>query len=201
VDREQLQAKRRPPRKPLPALRAPLRPGKAEKEVWHDDAPNVGLLSLFLESIQTSNVLLANFLRTCSFISISKDFKSSMGLALRYARHRQSRRRSAGWCCTTLIEPLGINISRSSLHHRIAGVVQMLEMIIDRFRRPCICARIFLRLITVNLRGARVILSADPQIQFPAGGGVASAPSGLVAGIMFLPDRRSSTRTMRCRRA
>jgi len=46
------------------------------------DAPNVGLLSLFLASILTSNILLANFLGTCSFISISKDFKSSMGLGV-----------------------------------------------------------------------------------------------------------------------
>ncbi|HCO49451.1 MAG TPA: NADH:ubiquinone reductase (Na(+)-transporting) subunit E, partial [Spirochaetaceae bacterium] len=46
------------------------------------NAPSVGLLPLFLASILTSNILLANFLGTCSFISISKDFKSSMGLGI-----------------------------------------------------------------------------------------------------------------------
>ena len=44
--------------------------------------PQISLISLFFASIFTSNILLANFLGMCSFISISKDYKSSKGLGL-----------------------------------------------------------------------------------------------------------------------
>jgi len=43
-------------------------------------APAINPLVLFFASIFTSNILLTNFLGTCSFISISKDLKSSNGL-------------------------------------------------------------------------------------------------------------------------
>jgi Na+-transporting NADH:ubiquinone oxidoreductase subunit E len=46
------------------------------------EAPLISPLVLFLASIFTSNILLSNFLGTCSFISISKDWKSSFGLGL-----------------------------------------------------------------------------------------------------------------------
>ena len=42
--------------------------------------PILNPFSLFFASIFTSNILLANFLGMCSFISISKDMKSSNGL-------------------------------------------------------------------------------------------------------------------------
>ena len=44
--------------------------------------PVISPLSLLFASIFTSNILLANFLGMCSFISISKDIKSSNGLGL-----------------------------------------------------------------------------------------------------------------------
>ncbi|HQO11823.1 MAG TPA: Rnf-Nqr domain containing protein, partial [Petrotogaceae bacterium] len=44
--------------------------------------PDVTPLILFIASIFTSNILLSNFLGMCSFISVSKDFKSSNGLGL-----------------------------------------------------------------------------------------------------------------------
>ncbi|HBE46626.1 MAG TPA: NADH:ubiquinone reductase (Na(+)-transporting) subunit E, partial [Spirochaetaceae bacterium] len=98
------------------------------------DAPSVGLLSLFLASILTSNVLLANFLGTCSFISISKDFKSSMGLGVAVTLVIGI---TAAVCWAVLyfiIQPLGIEyLSFIIFIIVIAGVVQMLEMIIDRF--------------------------------------------------------------------
>ncbi|MCE1197011.1 NADH:ubiquinone reductase (Na(+)-transporting) subunit E, partial [bacterium] len=72
------------------------------------NAPNVGLIPLFLASILTSNILLSNFLGTCSFISISKDFKSSMGLGVAVTM-------VIGLCSAVcwavlrfIIEPLGI---------------------------------------------------------------------------------------------
>jgi Na+-transporting NADH:ubiquinone oxidoreductase subunit E len=124
------------------------------------DAPNVGLLSLFLASILTSNVLLANFLGTCSFISISKDFKSSMGLGIAVTLVIGI---TAAVCWVVLyyiIEPLGIEyLSFIIFIIVIAGVVQMLEMIIDRFSPALYMALgIFLPLITVNCAVLGVIL-------------------------------------------
>lgn len=124
------------------------------------DAPNVGLMSLFLASILTSNILLANFLGTCSFISISKDFKSSMGLGVAVTLVIGI---TAAVCWVVLyyiIEPLGIEyLSFIIFIIVIAGVVQMLEMIIDRFSPALYMALgIFLPLITVNCAVLGVIL-------------------------------------------
>jgi len=124
------------------------------------DAPNVGLFSLFLASILTSNILLANFLGTCSFISISKDFKSSMGLGIAVTLVIGI---TAAVCWVVLyyiIEPLGIEyLSFIIFIIVIAGVVQMLEMIIDRFSPALYMALgIFLPLITVNCAVLGVIL-------------------------------------------
>ena len=44
--------------------------------------PVINPFALFFASIFTGNILLANFLGMCSFISISKDMKSSNGLGL-----------------------------------------------------------------------------------------------------------------------
>jgi len=124
------------------------------------DAPNVGLFSLFLASILTSNILLSNFLGTCSFISISKDFKSSMGLGVAVTLVIGI---TAAVCWAVLyyiIEPLGIEyLSFIIFIIVIAGVVQMLEMIIDRFSPALYMALgIFLPLITVNCAVLGVIL-------------------------------------------
>lgn len=124
------------------------------------NAPNVGLVSLFLASILTSNILLSNFLGTCSFISISKDFKSSMGLGVAVTM-------VIGLCSAVcwavlrfIIEPLGIvYLSFIIFIIVIAGVVQMLEMVIDRFSPSLYMALgIFLPLITVNCAVLGVIL-------------------------------------------
>ncbi len=124
------------------------------------DAPSVGLLSLFLASVLTSNILLANFLGTCSFISISKDFKSSMGLGIAVTLVIGI---TAAVCWAVLyfiIQPLGIEyLSFIIFIIVIAGVVQMLEMIIDRFSPALYMALgIFLPLITVNCAVLGVIL-------------------------------------------
>jgi len=124
------------------------------------NAPNVGLIPLFLASILTSNILLSNFLGTCSFISISKDFKSSMGLGVAVTM-------VIGLCSAVcwavlryIIEPLGmVYLSFIIFIIVIAGVVQMLEMIIDRFSPSLYMALgIFLPLITVNCAVLGVIL-------------------------------------------
>jgi Na+-transporting NADH:ubiquinone oxidoreductase subunit E len=114
--------------------------------------PNIAPLTLFFASIFTSNILLANFLGMCSFISISKDIKSANGLGL---------------AVTVVLTITGV-INWAVLHYIlipldliylrfivfiivIAAVVQMLEMIIDRISPALYMALgIFLPLITVN---------------------------------------------------
>lgn len=124
------------------------------------DAPSVGLVSLFLASILTSNVLLANFLGTCSFISISKDFKSSMGLGIAVTMVIGITSAVCWAVLYFVIKPLGIEyLSFIIFIIVIAGVVQMLEMIIDRFSPALYMALgIFLPLITVNCAVLGVIL-------------------------------------------
>ena len=123
-------------------------------------APTVGLLSLFLASVLTSNILLANFLGTCSFISISKDFKSSMGLGIAVTLVIGITTAVCWAVLYFIIQPLGIEyLSFIIFIIVIAGVVQMLEMIIDRFSPALYLALgIFLPLITVNCAVLGVIL-------------------------------------------
>ncbi len=122
--------------------------------------PNVGLISLLLASIFTSNILLSNFLGTCSFIAISKDWKSSLGLGVAVTL-------VIGLCAAVcwivlwwVIIPLGIEyLSFIIFIIVIAAVVQMLEMIIDRYSPSLYMALgIFLPLITVNCAVLGVIL-------------------------------------------
>ena len=114
-------------------------------------APEIGYFSLFLASILTSNILLANFLGMCSFISISKDINSSNGLGMAVTLVLTI---TAGlnWAVLQLLESYGIVYLRFIVFIIvIAAVVQMLEMIIDRVSQTLYMnLGIFLPLITVN---------------------------------------------------
>jgi len=116
------------------------------------DAPAISPLVLFLASVLTSNILLSNFLGTCSFISISKDWRSSFGLGLAVTL-------VIGLCAAIcwavlylVVIPLGIEyLSFVVFIIVIAAVVQVLEMVIDRFSPALyLSLGIFLPLITVN---------------------------------------------------
>ncbi|NBB91083.1 MAG: NADH:ubiquinone reductase (Na(+)-transporting) subunit E [Spirochaetes bacterium] len=108
--------------------------------------------SLFFASVFTSNILLANFLGMCSFISISKDMKSSNGLGMAVVVVLTVTA-AVNWLVLNLVlEPLGLVYLRYIIFIIvIAGVVQMLEMIIDRVSQTLYMSLgIFLPLITVN---------------------------------------------------
>jgi Na+-transporting NADH:ubiquinone oxidoreductase subunit E len=116
------------------------------------NAPDISLASLFLAAVLTSNILLSNFLGTCSFIAISKDWKSSFGLGLAVTLVMGI---CAAVCWVVLylvIVPLGIEyLSFIIFIIVIAAVVQVLEMAIDRFSPALyLSLGIFLPLITVN---------------------------------------------------
>jgi Na+-transporting NADH:ubiquinone oxidoreductase subunit E len=115
-------------------------------------APLLNPLALFLATILTSNILLSNFLGTCSFIAISKDWKSSFGLGLAVTLVMGL---CAAVCWAVLyfaIVPLGIEYLAFIIFIIvIAAVVQVLEMAIDRFSPALyLSLGIFLPLITVT---------------------------------------------------
>lgn len=114
--------------------------------------PDIAPLTLFFASIFTSNILLANFLGMCSFISISKDLKSSNGLGLAVTVVL-TLTNAVNWVVLRyVLIPLDLLYLRFIVFIIvIAAVVQMLEMIIDRISPPLYMALgIFLPLITVN---------------------------------------------------
>jgi Na+-transporting NADH:ubiquinone oxidoreductase subunit E len=114
--------------------------------------PDINPFVLLFASIFTSNILLANFLGMCSFISISKDIKSSNGLGMAV---------TVVLTLTSVINWAILNymlIPMNLLYLRyivfiivIAATVQVLEMVIDRVSPGLyLSLGIFLPLITVN---------------------------------------------------
>ncbi|MDA3948721.1 MAG: NADH:ubiquinone reductase (Na(+)-transporting) subunit E [Spirochaeta sp.] len=115
-------------------------------------APLSHAFSLYLASIFTSNILLANFLGMCSFISISKDMKSSNGLGLAVTVVL-TLTTALNWIILNFVLiPLQVEYLRYIVFIiSIAAVVQMLELIIDRVSQALYMSLgIFLPLITVN---------------------------------------------------
>lgn len=115
-------------------------------------SPTLHPLSLFFASIFTSNILLANFLGMCSFIAISKDMKSSMGLGMAVTLVLLVTA-AINWLIFNLVlVPLNLVYLRFIIFIIvIAAVVQVLEMVIDRVSQPLyLSLGIFLPLITVN---------------------------------------------------
>ena len=115
-------------------------------------SPPVYPVVLFFASIFTSNILLANFLGMCSFISISKDTQSANGLGMAVTLVLTVTT-AANWVVLKFVlVPLGIVYLRFIVFIIvIAAVVQVLEMVIERLSEPLYMALgIFLPLITVN---------------------------------------------------
>lgn len=115
-------------------------------------APDISPIVLLFASIFTSNILLANFLGMCSFISISKDIDSSNGLGMAV---------TGVLTITSVINWVVLHyilIPFDLLYLRyivfilvIAATVQVLEMVIDRLSPSLYMSLgIFLPLITVN---------------------------------------------------
>ncbi len=109
-------------------------------------------LVLFTASIFTSNMILANFLGMCSFIAVSKDIKTSLGLGqavtfvltfttvINYLLYRH------------VLIPMNLEYLRYIVFIiSIAAFVQLVEMIVER-QLPVLhhALGIFLPLITVN---------------------------------------------------
>jgi Na+-transporting NADH:ubiquinone oxidoreductase subunit E len=91
----------------------------------------LGPVAVLFGAIFTNNILLTNFLGMCSFLAISKEVKSAVGLG------------AAVVFVMTMVNAVYIII--------IAAAVQLVEMIVERVSEPLYQALgIFLPLITVN---------------------------------------------------
>ncbi len=115
-------------------------------------APNINPWVLLFASVFTSNILLSNFLGMCSFIAISKDQKSSMGLGMAVTVVLVITVALSWLVRNYVLVPLNIEYLGYIVYiGLIAAVVQMLEMLIDRLSPSLYMALgIFLPLITVN---------------------------------------------------
>lgn len=113
---------------------------------------DVNPMVIFIASIFTNNMILSNFLGMCSFIAVSKEIPTSMGLG-------QAVTFVLG--CTSIINyfiyyyvlvPLNLEFLRFIIFIvSIAAFVQLLEMILERYLPNLYYALgIFLPLITVN---------------------------------------------------
>lgn len=123
-------------------------------------APDIQPIILLFAAVFTSNIILSNFLGLCSFISISKDLKSSNGLGLAVIVV-STLSAAINWVMTKyVLIPFQIEyLSFILFIIVIAAVVQMLEMVIERVSSSLyINLGIFLPLITVNCAILGIVL-------------------------------------------
>ena len=109
-------------------------------------------VAILFASIFTSNILLSNFLGMCSFLSISKELKTSVGLGAAVT-FVMAVTCVLNWLVYTyILIPLNLDYLRFIVFIVvIAAFVQLLEMIIERVSEGLYAALgIFLPLITVN---------------------------------------------------
>ena len=114
--------------------------------------PQISPFIIFFASIITSNMVLTNFLGMCSYLSVSSEYKTATGLGMAVTMVL-TLTTVINWAVYRyVIVPLEIEYLQYIIFIMvIAAVVQILEMIMDRYT-PDLHAKlgIFLPLITVN---------------------------------------------------
>lgn len=116
--------------------------------------------TILFAAIFTNNILLTNFLGMCSFLAISREVKSALGLGMAV---------TFVMTCTTALNYLVyyyLLVPLDLVHFRyivfivvIAAFVQLVEMIIERFSPLLyVVLGVFLPLITVNCAILGVVL-------------------------------------------
>jgi Na+-transporting NADH:ubiquinone oxidoreductase subunit E len=108
--------------------------------------------AIFFASIFTNNILLANYLGMCSFLAVSKQVKTSLGLGVAVTFVMASTGVLNWLVYEYILAPLGLVYLRFIVFIVvIAAFVQLVEMIIERVSETLYAALgIFLPLITVN---------------------------------------------------
>ncbi len=110
------------------------------------------LFAIFFASIFTSNILLANFLGMCSFLSVSREIKTSFGLGIAVIFVMTTTSILNWLVYYKILVPLDLEYLRFIVFIVvIAAFVQLVEMVIERVSEVLYAALgIFLPLITVN---------------------------------------------------
>src|SRR3989339_2195838 len=109
-------------------------------------------LVVCVAAIFTQNILLAYFLGFCSFLSVSREIKSSLGLGVAVIFVMTCTNALDWMAYNWVLKPLHLEFFRFILFILIiAAFVQFVEMIIDRYLPPLYYTLgVFLPLITVN---------------------------------------------------
>jgi len=113
---------------------------------------DINPMTILIASIFTNNMILANFLGMCSFIAVSKEIKTSLGLGQAVTFVLTGTSIINYLIYTYLLEPYGLEYLRFIVFIiTIAAFVQLVEMIIERYVPTLYYSLgIFLPLITVN---------------------------------------------------
>jgi Na+-transporting NADH:ubiquinone oxidoreductase subunit E len=109
-------------------------------------------MAVFVGAIFTNNILLTNFLGMCSFLAISREVKSSVGLGVAVV-FVMAMTNALNWPIQYyILVPLGLEYLGYIVYIIvIAASVQLVEMIVERVSEPLYRnLGIFLPLITVN---------------------------------------------------
>ena len=158
------------------------------------------LISLFVRSIFVDNMIFAFFLGMCSYLAVSKNVKTALGLGVAvtfvllvtvpvdYALQKYSLGPNA------LVEGVDLSFLAVILFIAvIAGIVQLVEMVVERFSPSLYAALgIFLPLIAVNcaIMGASLFMqqriTMDPNNTQYIGSVMDSVAYALGSGIGWL---------------
>lgn len=134
------------------------------------------LISLFFRSIFVDNMIFAYFLGMCSFLAVSKNVKTSLGLGLAVTFVLLVTVPVDYLLQTKVLGPdclfPGIDLSYLSFIlfiAVIAGIVQLVEMVVEKYSPSLYSALgIFLPLIAVNCAIMGASLFMQQRIQLPA---------------------------------
>jgi len=109
-------------------------------------------VAIFFAAIFTNNILLSNYLGMCSFLSVSREIKTSVGLGVAVIFVMASTSMLNWVVYYKILIPLELEYLRFIIFIIvIAAFVQLVEMIIERVSEVLYTALgIFLPLITVN---------------------------------------------------
>lgn len=109
-------------------------------------------IAVFFAAIFTNNILLTNYLGMCSFLAVSRELKTSLGLGVAVTFVMASTSLLNWLVYNYLLLPFGLDFLRFIVFIIvIAAFVQLVEMVIERVSDSLYAALgIFLPLITVN---------------------------------------------------
>jgi len=155
-----------------------------------------GLMAIFFAAAITDNILLTRFLGMCSYLSISRQMKSAVGLGAAVVVVTACTAALNAALYWHVLKPLGLEVSLQLILFIIviAAFVQLLEMIVERVSLTLYFSLgVFLPLITVNcaiLGASLFMINKDYQVVeglvYGAGAGVGwMLAIVLLAGIRY----------------